>query len=156
MRLGKVVLVGHSFGGRIASHMAFLYPEDITRLVVISPSGVNHDKWCYPLARRIPKRLKNIFRHLTMRMEGKDVRQAGKLRLMIKSVLKEDFEPVFNQISVPTLIIWGKDDYELPSSDGHKIKRLIEKSTLKIIPGGHFPFVDNPKLVASLINNFIM
>ena len=155
MKLGKVVLVGHSFGGRIASHIASLYPEDILRLVVISPSGVNHSKWWYPLVGRIPKRLKSVFRPLAVRMEDKDVRQAGKLRLMIKNILKEDFEPVFKRINAPTLIIWGKNDFELPSSDGYKIKRLIEKSTLKIIPGSHFSFVDNPKLVASLINSFI-
>jgi pimeloyl-ACP methyl ester carboxylesterase len=38
---GKVVLVGHSTGGILATRFALLYPERVARLVLVNPLGLN-------------------------------------------------------------------------------------------------------------------
>jgi pimeloyl-ACP methyl ester carboxylesterase len=38
---GKVVLVGHSTGGILATRFALLYPERVVRLVLVNPLGLN-------------------------------------------------------------------------------------------------------------------
>jgi pimeloyl-ACP methyl ester carboxylesterase len=38
---GKVVLVGHSTGGILATRFTLLYPERVTRLVLVNPLGLN-------------------------------------------------------------------------------------------------------------------
>ena len=38
---GKVVLVGHSTGGILAARFAMLYPERVSRLVLVNPLGLN-------------------------------------------------------------------------------------------------------------------
>lgn len=39
--VGKVVLVGHSTGGVLATRFALLYPERVARLVLVNPLGLN-------------------------------------------------------------------------------------------------------------------
>jgi pimeloyl-ACP methyl ester carboxylesterase len=39
--VGKVVLVGHSTGGILATRFALLYPERVSRLVLVNPLGLN-------------------------------------------------------------------------------------------------------------------
>ena len=86
---------------------------------------------------------------------SRDYKQAGELLPIFKTIVKEDIRPIFSKINTPTLIIWGKNDQELPSEDGKKIHQLIKKSKLAIIAGDHFPFWENPQKVAKLINQFI-
>ncbi|MGO1305280.1 MAG: alpha/beta fold hydrolase, partial [Sphingomonas parapaucimobilis] len=38
---GKVVLVGHSTGGILATRFALLYPERVAKLVLVNPLGLN-------------------------------------------------------------------------------------------------------------------
>ncbi|WP_440980056.1 alpha/beta fold hydrolase [Sphingomonas pseudosanguinis] len=38
---GKVVLVGHSTGGILATRLALLYPERVAKLVLVNPLGLN-------------------------------------------------------------------------------------------------------------------
>ena len=47
MKIGKMYLVGHSFGGYLATCYAEKYPERIEKLVLLSPAGttdLNHDE----------------------------------------------------------------------------------------------------------------
>ena len=39
--VGKIVLVGHSTGGMLATRFALLYPERVSRLVLVNPLGLN-------------------------------------------------------------------------------------------------------------------
>lgn len=41
----KMILVGESHGGRLAAHYTALYPENVERLVLISPGGLISQEW---------------------------------------------------------------------------------------------------------------
>ncbi len=154
--LKKVILVGHSFGGKIAAIIAYQEPTLILKLVLIASAGLPHSKKYYQLKKFIPPRLiKKIPSCLRSVFVSRDYKQAGELLPIFKTIVKEDIRPIFSKISNPTLIIWGKNDQELPTEDGKKIHQLIKKSKLAIISGDHFPFWENPQKVAKLINQFI-
>lgn len=150
-KLNKVILIGHSFGGKIASIIASQNPKLIQNLVLFANSGIPHPKKYYKYTHLIPGFLRNLFRPF---LAGGDYKQAGKLLPVFKTIVKEDLRPVFAEIKTPTLIIWGKNDEELPAEDGKKINSLIKKSRLMIVDGGHFPFVDEPEKMAKLITVF--
>ncbi len=155
-KLKKVILVGHSFGGKIAAIIAYQEPTLILKLVLIASAGLPYPKKYYQLEKFVPPRLiKKIPSFLRSVFASRDYKQAGELLPIFKTIVKEDIRPIFSKINVPTLIIWGKNDQELPSEDGKKIHQLVKKSKLAIIPGGHFPFWENPQKVAKLINQFI-
>lgn len=88
-------------------------------------------------------------------MASRDYKEAGKLLPLLKNLVKEDLQKNFSEIKAPTLIIWGENDKELNKENGKTIKKLIKNSKLKIVEGDHFPFLENPKKIARLIENFI-
>ena len=58
--------------------------------------------------------------------------------------------------NIPTLIVWGERDGIIPVSHAHAAHEAIPQSRLEIIPGaGHFPHVEEPALVASLLMDFL-
>ncbi len=153
-RISKLVLVGHSFGGKVASLVASRYPSLLKSLILVSSSGILHPRFYYPflpLLKRVP--FFCGFRDLLL---SRDYKEAGVILPVFKNIVKEDLRDDFAKIKTPTLILWGEDDKELPVQDAYVINSLIKGSCIKIIKGaGHFPFVDNPKRIASLIDNFI-
>lgn len=151
-KLSNVSLVGHSFGGKIAAIITKSDPELISHLVLIAASGIPHPKFWYKFNNFIPKYFRD---HLKTLFVSKDYREAGALLPVFKTIIKEDLRDLLSEINRPTLIIWGKDDKELPSTDGEKMMTLIKNSSLKIIEGDHFPFISNPKEVATLIDRFV-
>ncbi len=152
-RICNIVLVGHSFGGKIASIIAADNPSLIKGLILISTSGIPHPRFYYPFLpflKRFP--MLNIFKRFLI---SHDYKEAGKLLPVFKEVVKEDLKKDFSRIKTPTLIIWGDGDNELPSADAFLISSLIKSSSVKIIRNtAHFPFIEKPQKVASLIDEF--
>ena len=155
-KLNKIVLVGHSFGGKVAAILAAQHPEKVKKLILIAPAGIPHPKWWYPLKDKIPKKVRRLFSPFKKFLTSRDYQQAGPLLPIFKTVVKEDITPVFRKIKTPTLIIWGSEDKELPLSDGKLIHQLIPTSQLKVIKkADHFPFWRNPKRTAEIIQKFL-
>lgn len=164
---GKVMLIGHSNGGRIAAAFTAKYPEKVACLVLIDSAGI------------IRRDLKTVIKKHLFKLvssAGKKITTSEKLRkLLYKAVgehdyneasevvkktmvnlISEDLEKTFSQIDVPTLIIWGNDDKVTPFSDGKKINSLIKGSELIGISNArHSPQYTHPEKVASLVTNFI-
>jgi len=151
-KLKEVVLVGHSFGGKIAAIVACQNPKLVKKLILIATSGIIDKEKFKNLKKLSPRLIKDFLRPFFV---GRDYKQAGKLLPIFKTVVKEDFSGVFKKIKVPTLIIWGKDDKELSAENGKKINSMINGSKLEIVEGNHFPFWDNPQKVAELIDDFV-
>ncbi|MCX6725919.1 MAG: alpha/beta hydrolase [Candidatus Shapirobacteria bacterium] len=152
-KLKKIILVGHSFGGKVAAIIGAKNPEMIKKLILIASSGIPHTKTLSKLvsssiSKRIPFKIKRLF-------ASRDYREAGDLLVLFKNIVKEDIQPVFAKINLSTLIIWGKEDRELPVSNGKLMQSLIKKSRLVLVEGDHFPFWQKPKMVAQLISQFI-
>lgn len=153
-KISKPVLIGHSFGGKVAALVAGIKPQILKGLVLISPSGIPHPKFYYPLLpflKKIPfiSWLKPLFL-------SRDYQEAGNLLPLFKKIVKEDIRENLTKIEIPTLIIWGENDDELPLKDAYQMRSLIKNSFLKIIKNsGHFPFIDNPKKISFVIESFV-
>jgi len=155
-KIKNLVLVGHSFGGKVASIIAAKHPRLISHLILIAPSGIPHPKFYYKFKNLLPSKIKaKIPFFLKLFLASEDYKNAGKLLPVFKTIVKEDLRPIFSKIEIPTLLIWGKEDGQLPLKDGKTIKSLIKTSKLVITKGDHWPFLKNPQKIAHLIDKFI-
>ncbi len=153
-KISNVVLIGHSFGGKVASLVASRSPQLLKGLILISSSGIPHPRFYYPFLPFLKK--VSFFRKFRELLLSRDYKEAGVMLPVFKNIVKEDLRSDFTKIEIPTLILWGEKDKELPVKDAYLINSLIRNSSVKVIKNaGHFPFIDNPQKVAYLIDSFV-
>ncbi|MGA7097354.1 MAG: alpha/beta hydrolase [Acidimicrobiia bacterium] len=153
------VLLGHSFGGRVAVELAAAHPGRFSRLIL---TGV-------PLVRiRPPARPSAGFRALRAlhktgvisddRMEeirrkrgSADYRAAtGVMRDILVKVINESYEPSLETIKSPIELIWGAEDAEVPIGVAERALEIVRNSggtaTLQVIDGvGHLLPLQSPE-----------
>lgn len=143
-----VVVLGHSFGGRVAVHLAADRPDDVAALVL---TGV-------PLIRRAPtgraplrfraarwlhqKGLVSDERMEALRRQhgSADYRAAtGVMRDVFVRVVNESYEEPLGRLQCPVELVWGDDDTEAPLGVAQSAAALLrDRATLTVLPGaGH-------------------
>jgi len=77
----------------------------------------------------------------------------------VDSIIPDDvllIENLYKKISIPTLIIWGKDDISISYKFGERLHKDINNSKLVIVPNtGHMPQEEKPKRTLILIDRFL-
>lgn len=160
---GKVVLIGHSNGGRIAAAYASKYPQKLAHLILIDSAGILHDAfhiklrllfWSY-LAKIGRKMVSSaILKNLLYKVLGESDYNASspEMKKTMTNLIKSDLLFHLNKINTATLIIWGELDKVTPLSDGKTMHKLIKNSKLHIVKGAkHAPHFTHTEEVASII-----
>ncbi|MFZ2414441.1 MAG: alpha/beta hydrolase [Minisyncoccia bacterium] len=152
--LSKVVLVGHSFGGRISIKLAAQEPELISKIVLVDSAGFIDTSFKKKLKGTIAKILRPLFKIPGLKslkpkiyslMGAGDYLATPKLTGSYIKIVKEDLTPDMERISQPTLIFWGDKDATTPIDYAKRMNALINNSQLEIVSGGHFSFLDKPQ-----------
>lgn len=162
----KIILLGHSNGGRIALAFAAKYPKNVSQLVLIDSAGIHHNELAKRLKRIIFQGIAKIGKKITSsenlrkflyKLTGEsDYRNANKIQQQIMlNLIYQDLTPILKKIKTPTLIIWGQDDKTTPLTDGKLMHKLIKNSNLEIIKGGHCPHYTDPQKVAKIIHEYL-
>lgn len=142
LKIRQAVLVGHSFGGRVA--LCLSDREWVKSMVLVDSAGL---KPRFSLKKEI-----RIRRYKRAQKAGKDVSNFGSPDyLALTPPMKSIFVRVVNtylddklaSISCPVLIIWGKKDRETPPYMARRFKRRIKGSVLIYLDGGHFAYVED-------------
>ncbi len=168
--LKEPILIGHSFGGRIAILLAGYYHLPISKIILLDSAGILPTQTFYQKIKnkiyRILKKLGTIFpkkqqkkylEWLLQKFGSSDYRSLPiDMRKTFQNVVKEDLFPYLKEINAPTLLIWGEKDATTPFEDGKKMKAEISDSGLVLIEGtGHFPYLENPYYVYKIIRTFL-
>ena len=171
LNLKNYVIIGHSFGGRIAIRIARENPDELKGLILIDSAGIrekktekqkiseNTFKFLKKITTKLLKgesrekildKLRNIFGSVDYKS------QKGVMRDTLVKVVNEDLTSFLKEIKVKTLIIWGEKDKELPVKHAYIMYELIQNSKLFILKNcGHFPYLDNLPKVLSSIESFL-
>jgi len=161
-------VVGHSFGGRIAIHLAVDFPTRATKLVLVDSAGVRPRR-SFRSYRRVAlaklgraaawvggapgTRLQTRIRERTA---SRDYLEAGELRGTFVKVVSEDLTPLLSRIAVPTLLVWGSEDSDTPVSDGKLMERLIPDAGLVVLDGaGHYSYADAAPTFGRVVRHFL-
>ena len=76
----------------------------------------------------------------------------GVMKETYLKVISEDLSDILSNISVPTVIIWGKKDDIFPVKDAYFINQKIKNSVLEILPNiKHNPQTEAPEILAEKI-----
>jgi pimeloyl-ACP methyl ester carboxylesterase len=181
LKLPSVSLVGHSMGGVIAGFAATLAPQKIEKAVIID-AGFYHGgspkffrKLFFPfdviMARSFytrGTRLRSLgSSYYNKAMVTDDLidhylrptrtpQAAEALAKMMRTASGEIYEGVSTGITVPTLLIWARQDNHMPMSDADRLHREINNSQLVIIDqSGHMVQEEQPQKVAEAIRQFL-
>lgn len=163
--LSRVVLVGHSVGGRISIKFTAENPDLVEKLILVDSAGfVSTDKKIKTynkLAKIVkpffkPKFMQDLRKKIYKSIDAEDYVETPELNETFKRIISEDLSMYLPQIKKPTLIIWGEKDTDTPLSFAEKMNHEIKDSSLYIIKGGsHYSYLDSPEEFAKEIIKFI-
>lgn len=160
----KIVLIGHSNGGRIAMAFAIKYPDKVSKLILIDSAGIYHNEIFLRIKRSVFKAASKVGKKLITSKKAmdliyllageKDYKNASpEMKKTVINLIESDKAFKIDRISVPTIIIWGKNDRVTPVSDGKILNEKIVNSKLFIIDDArHSPQFTNPEKVAEIIS----
>jgi len=142
-----VVVVGHSFGGRVAVHLAQRHPHLVKGIVLTGVPLVRLKAAPAPaLGFRIVRSLakagivpKAVLESQRRKHGSADYLAAqGVMRDILVRVVGESYAEQLAAIRVPVRMVWGENDTAAPANAGEAASALIAGSRFRVVAGaGH-------------------
>jgi len=172
----EVIFLGHSHGGRVSIKMAARSKTEdfgfkIKSLILVDSAGVIAVKTPAQLKRQkkykfykklitksgILKIYPDALNKLQKKFGSADYSAASPImRASMVKVVNEDMVPYMPDVTMPALLIWGKNDTATPLSDGQKMEKLMPESGLAAIDNaGHYSFLDQPYIFNKILGSFL-
>lgn len=161
-------LIGHSNGGAVSALAVGSGVLQPAKLVLLAASGLRHKGGARRLLLNIiaktgnlatlwmPARYRTSLRKSLYTAAGSDLLVVPELEETFKKTVRQDIAADAAQVSIPTLLIFGRDDTAVPPSDAEHYHELIVNSELHIIKdAGHFVHLDQPQKTTHLLQEFL-
>ncbi len=164
------VLVGNSLGGHIALRLALSDPQMVRGLVLAGSSGLfertfERDVQHRPSQDWINRKIADLFADPSRMPDDAvthaytELRKRGSARALVRlsrSAKADHMGSRLPNISVPTLLLWGKQDTVTPPHVAEEFHELIPNSRLEWIDScGHAPMLERPDELADGIGRFL-
>lgn len=161
LKVDSPILIGHSFGGRIAIYYASKYKT--SKLVLLSapfrPSQnkkVSFKVKFYKFVKKI-KLLKPLASYMRDKLGSTDYKNASEInRGTLVIVVNEDLTEYVKNIKVPTILIYGTSDTAVPYSEAETLDSMLSDSGLiKYENATHYAYLERLNQTLSIIDSFI-
>lgn len=163
------VLGGNSMGGRVALSAASRNPKQVRALILLDAVGVELPTVPIQNPLELPPHQfveglvfdPQQYRKNTPYRTIEDARELGRgrqtfARYLAATPIAPDRLQDLTVISMPTLLLWGKDDRIVPVEYGRALaSRLAQAELVVLADCGHLPHVEEPKLTNELIERFL-
>ncbi|HUQ39710.1 MAG TPA: alpha/beta hydrolase [Acidimicrobiales bacterium] len=142
-----VVILGHSFGGQVAVHLAARHPDRVGALVLTGTPLVRRPKGKASTGFRLARRLygwgvlsDDYMEKLRQKHGSADYRAArGTMRDVFVRVVNESYDDDLAALACPVELVWGADDAAAPLAQAEEAAGRIADARLTVLPGvGHF------------------
>ena len=161
----RAVLVGHSFGGRVALHLANRHPARFAGLVLTGA----------PLVRlTVGRKPHPIFRlgrwaggrglipaaqveRLRERYGSSDYRAArGVMRDVLVRTINESYDAELANLNLPVVLVWGADDRQVPLSVAEGLTARVSTAELQVLAGvGHAVPLEAPQALREAVEEML-
>jgi len=177
--LGRVDVLGYSFGGGLAQELAYRAPERVRRLVLCATAPGLGGSPPRPMAALMlasparyyhPRLLELSVAHIaggrTAREPGALDRHAAERLLHPPSPIGYAYQlyavagwsslPWLHRVRHRTLVVSGEDDPAVPVRNGRMLAGRLPDARLHVVPGGgHLFLLDEPENAAPVIRAFL-
>ncbi|MFZ9694596.1 MAG: alpha/beta fold hydrolase [Chitinophagaceae bacterium] len=171
MQLTGVHLLGNSLGGHVGLVHTLKNPERIKSLILTGSSGLFENGMgdsypkrgdyeyiknktaltFYDPAMATKELVDEVFSITSSRLK------VIKIIALAKSAIRNNLGEELNQIKMPTLLIWGKNDTITPPFVAEEFKKLIPNSELHFIDKcGHAPMMEVPEEFNRILHGFLL
>ena len=158
LKIKKPIVIGHSFGGRLAIRYSARNP--IEKLVLFGSPCIRIQE-SLSLKVRMLKSLKKLpgmdkfGEYMKQYIGSRDYKAASPvMRQTLVEVVNEDLSKYAKEIEEPTLLIWGQNDTEAPVNEAKELEKIMIDAALIILPGTHYAYLENLQQVVNILNNF--
>jgi len=161
-------LIGHSNGGAIAIRGLDGGQLVAEKLILLASAGIRGTykgrvkvaryitKLGKTLSKPLPLNAKKSLRRKVYQTIGSDMLIAEQLQETFKKIVTDDIRANAAKLTLPTLLIYGKNDTQTPLNYGETLHGLIKDSRLMILPeAGHFIHLEKRCEVVQLIQEFL-
>ncbi len=151
---GPVVLVGHSFGGAVASQFAHEHPDRVDRLILLATAGEFHLNATYRFLLKLPYTVHRLMRPFVRNWLAAP--PTVMKRLYYNTLLKWNGWSLFRDLTVPTLIIRGHRDRVFAKSYFEEVARAIPGAEeANVGASGHMVMLERRDAVNRAIKDFL-
>ncbi|MFU8787367.1 MAG: alpha/beta fold hydrolase [Candidatus Izemoplasmataceae bacterium] len=175
LEINQYAIAGHSMGGEVSMRHASLYPEHVTHLLLFASVGprIQAESSTPPIVfyrfvfkNYLLQRLafnstfyqdsfKNSDYYHPMFYINKDI-PPQTIQAYSKASSDTSLQEIIEQLTVPTLLIYGLQDTWTPAIIGEALDTMIENSTLVILEDtGHLPMIEASNLMVDEILQFL-
>ena len=159
LKIKKPIIMGHSFGGRVAIRYSANNP--IEKLVLFGSPCIRREQEL-SFSVKLLKKLKtlpglNAFGEYMKKYIGsRDYKAASPImRKILVNVVNEDLSEYAKKIEEPTLLIWGEMDTEALVEDARELEKIMMDAGLIILPGTHYAYLENLEYVCNILREFL-
>jgi pimeloyl-ACP methyl ester carboxylesterase len=173
--LDSPTLMGFSLGGWLAAELAATRPDQLGKLVLVGAAGLRIEEAriadIFLLTRpelmaltfydaQSVKELAQLCPETPSEQE-RDLKERSQIMAQIlawKPFMHNPKLPYrLHRISIPTLLIWGREDGVVPLPHGEAYAKAIPGAQLKVIDRcGHAPQLERPAEFVSLVKEFLL
>ena len=147
-KISKAVIIGHSFGGRIALKMAAAKNGNLVALVLTGTPGflplpkikvlffmllakIGGLFFSLPIINRLDSVMKKILYKTAGASDFYHTKE--NMRQTFKNIVRTELFEYMKGIKLPTLLLWGRDDGIVPLSVAFRMSKTISRVQLQII-----------------------
>ena len=182
-QIKQPAIIGHDFGGATLLRTHLLNARDFSKIVLIDPVAISpwgsqffqHVKTHEAAFAGVPDYIHEAIVRAYVKTAAFKPIDENTLDMIVapwmgasgkaafyRQIAQSDpahtdaVQPLYEQISSPVLIIWGREDVWIPLERGEALHDMIPGSILRVIPNaGHLVIEEEPGLLIEEIRSFL-
>ncbi len=153
LHIENPILLGHSFGGRVAIKYSLKY--SCQKMILVDSAGIRYRDFSIT-KKIISYKIKKVWYHLfSLEKYLKLIKNSGSedyrklndiMKQTMSKIVHEDLKNLLPKINSETILLWGINDKTTPIKDAKIMQELLPQSRLILFyQSGHFPYLDEEK-----------